>query len=70
LKSNPELEIDYIVAPPRMALYMEISTKIYQIYMCHVSPEDVYVYFIDEVFIDATSYLKMYNISAIKTACV
>lgn len=64
LKSNPELEIDYIVAPPRMARYMEISTKIYQIYMRHVSPEDVHVYSIDEVFIDATSYLKMYNISA------
>lgn len=64
LKSNPGLEIDYIVAPPRMALYMEISTKIYQIYMRHVSPEDVHVYSIDEVFIDATAYLKMYNISA------
>ena len=64
LKSNPELEIDYIVAPPQMARYMEISTKIYQIYMRHVSPEDVHVYSIDEVFIDATSYLKMNNISA------
>ncbi len=64
LKSNPSLEIDYITAPPRMALYMEVSTKIYQIYMRHVSPEDVHVYSIDEVFIDATSYLKMNNISA------
>ena len=64
LKTNPGLEIDYIVAPPRMALYMEISTKIYQIYMRHVSPEDVHVYSIDEVFIDVTPYLKIYNLSA------
>ena len=47
-----------------MALYMEISTRIYQIYMRHVSPDDVHVYSIDEVFIDATPYLKMYNTTA------
>lgn len=64
LKANPGLEIDYIIAPPRMALYMEISTKIYQFYMRHVSPDDVHVYSIDEVFIDATPYLKMYNTTA------
>ncbi len=64
LKADSSLEIDYIIAPPQMALYMEISTRIYQIYMRHVSSEDVHVYSIDEVFIDATSYLKMYNISA------
>lgn len=58
LKKNPSLAIDYIVAPPRMAYYVETSTKIYQIYLKHVSPEDIHVYSIDEVFIDATDYLK------------
>ena len=64
LKENPALELDFIIAPPQMAHYMEISTKIYQIYMRHVSPEDVHVYSIDEVFIRATQYLKLYNLSA------
>ena len=58
LAKHPEYRIDYIVAPPRMARYMEISTKIYQIYLRPVSPEDIHVYSIDEVFIDATPYLK------------
>lgn len=64
LKSNPSLEIDYIVAPPQMALYMKISTQIYKIYMRYVSPEDIQVYSIDEVFIRATPYLKIYNLTA------
>lgn len=59
LNSNPSLAIDYIVAPPRMALYIEYSTRIYQVYLRHVAPEDIHPYSIDEVFIDATSYLKV-----------
>lgn len=58
LKSNPALEIDFIAAPPRMAHYMEYSTRIYKVYLKHVAPEDIHVYSIDEVFIDATAYLK------------
>ncbi len=64
LKNNPSLEIDYIVAPPRMALYIEYSTRIYNVYLKYVAPEDIHVYSIDEVFIDATSYLKNNGISA------
>lgn len=64
LQANPALELDYIVAPPQMAKYMEISTKIYQIYLRHVSAEDIHVYSIDEVFIDATDYLPMYKLNA------
>ena len=58
LKANPSLAIDYITAPPRMALYIEYSTKIYEIYLKYLAPEDIHVYSIDEVFIDATHYLK------------
>ena len=58
LRRNPSLSIDYIVAPPRMAHYMECSTKIYQVYLKYVAPEDIHAYSIDEVFIDLTSYLK------------
>jgi len=58
LDRDPSLEIDFIVAPPRMAYYMEYSTRIYQVYLKHVAPEDIHVYSIDEVFIDATAYLK------------
>ena len=64
LENNPSLELDFIIAPPQMAHYMDISTKIYQTYIKYVSPEDIHVYSIDEVFIDATCYLKMYNLSA------
>ena len=58
LRDNLSLEIDFIAAPPRMAHYMEYSTRIYQVYLKHVAPEDIHVYSIDEVFIDATAYLK------------
>jgi DNA polymerase V len=58
LKAHPEMALDYIVAPPQMAKYMETSTKIYQIYLKYVAPEDIHVYSIDEVFMDATSYIK------------
>ncbi len=58
LKASPELAISYIIAPPRMALYMEYSTRIYNIYLKYVAPEDIHVYSVDEVFIDATDYLS------------
>ncbi len=58
LMKNTNIELDYIVAPPRMAKYMEYSTLIYSIYLKYVSPEDIYPYSIDEVFIDITNYLK------------
>ena len=61
---NPQVAVSYIVAPPRMALYMEYSARIYNIYLKYIAPEDIHVYSIDEVFIDATSYLEMYNLSA------
>ena len=61
LIENPALEIDYIVAPPRMALYIDYSTRIYQVYLKYFSPEDIHVYSIDEVFIDVTHYLKTYK---------
>lgn len=64
LAVHPELELDYIVAPPQMARYEEVSSKIYSIYLKYVSPEDVHIYSIDEVFIDATQYLKMYKLNA------
>jgi len=63
LKEHPELAVDYIVAPPRMAYYMETSTAIYQIYLKYFAPEDIHVYSIDEVFIDATGYLKLYGLT-------
>ena len=64
LEKNPALELDYIVATPRMAFYMEYSTRIYSIYLKYASPEDIHVYSIDEVFIDATSYLRTTGLSA------
>ena len=63
LKSSPELSISYIIAPPRMALYMEYSTRIYNIYLKYVAPEDTHVYSIDEVFIDVTDYLNTYHLT-------
>ena len=64
LQNHPELELDYIVAPPRMRYYIEYSTIIYEVYLKYVSPNDIHVYSIDEVFIDATNYLKTYNMTA------
>ena len=64
LKAHPELAIDYIAAPPRMALYMETSTKIYNVYLKYIAPEDIHVYSIDEVFLDATAYLNTYQLTA------
>lgn len=64
IKSNSALAVDYIVAPPRMAHYMEYSAKIYQIYLKYIAPEDIVVYSIDEVFMDVTSYLQTYKMTA------
>ena len=64
IKANPALELDYIVAPPRMAYYIEYSTKVYQVYLKYIAPEDIYPYSIDEVFIDATEYLESYKMTA------
>ena len=61
LRRDSSLALDYIVAPPRMALYMKYSADIYSIYLKYVSHEDIHVYSIDEVFIDLTGYLKRYK---------
>lgn len=63
LKARPDYAVDYIVAPPRMALYLEYSSRIYQIYLKYIAPEDIHVYSIDEVFIDVTSYKNTYKLS-------
>ena len=63
LSKDPLLELDFIIAPPRMAYYMEYSTRIYEIYMKYVAPEDIIVYSIDEVFMDVTDYLQTYRMS-------
>lgn len=64
LNSNCFLAVDYIVALPRMALYMRYSTQIYDIYLRYFAPEDVHIYSVDEVFIDVTNYLNLYKKSA------
>lgn len=64
LSADPSLALDYIVAAPRMAHYMEFSSRIYKIYLKYIAPEDIHVYSVDEVFIDASRYLKMYNITS------
>lgn len=61
LKKNKNLELDFIVAPPRMAYYMKYSTNIYNIYLKYIAPEDILVYSIDEVFIDITDYISFYK---------
>jgi len=63
LKNNPRLELDFIVAPPRMSYYMEYSTQIYNVYLKYLAPEDIYVYSIDEVFCDITNYLNLYKMT-------
>ena len=64
LQAHTDWEIDYIAAPPRMAKYIEYSTRIYQIYLKYIAPEDIHVYSIDEVFIDVTAYLGTYRMTA------
>ncbi len=63
LLANPALELDYIIAKPRMAHYMEYSTRIYDIYLKYVAPEDMHIYSIDEVFMDVTHYLNTYKMT-------
>lgn len=63
LKSHPELKLDYIAAPPRMAHYMEYSTRVYDVYLKYIAPEDIHVYSIDEVFMDVTAYLDTYRLT-------
>lgn len=64
LQTHPELSLDYLIAQPQMAHYMEASAEIYRIYLKYAAPEDIHVYSIDEVFIDATAYLKNRGVSA------
>ena len=64
LKAKPELELDYIVAPPQMARYMQWSSRIYDVYLKYVAPEDIHVYSIDEVMMDVTAYLQSYGMTA------
>ena len=63
LRQHPDWEVDYIAATPRMAYYIEYSTRIYKTYLKYIAPEDIYVYSIDEVFIDATQYLQSYKMT-------
>ncbi len=64
LKQRPDLAVDYIAAPPRMAHYIEVSSKIYSIYLKYIAPEDIHVYSIDEVIMDVTAYLGSYKMTA------
>jgi len=64
LTLHPEMQVDYIVAVPRMSYYINYSTRIYQVYLKYIAPEDIHVYSIDEIFFDATEYLKTYKMSA------
>ena len=64
LKKDPSLAVSYIVAPPRMSYYIEYSTRIYNVYLKYIAPEDMHVYSIDEVMIDASRYLGTYGITA------
>lgn len=64
LRNDPTLEVSYLIASPRMAYYMKVSAKIYSIYLKYIAPEDIHVYSIDEVFMDVTSYLDHYQMSA------
>ena len=64
LKAHPDWAVDYIVAKPQMAHYIEVSTKIYSIYLKYIAPEDIHVYSIDEVIMDVTAYLDTYRLTA------
>ena len=56
--------IDFIIAPPRMSHYIEVSSRVYSIYLKYIAPEDIHVYSIDEVFMDVTNYLATYKMTA------
>ena len=64
LQAHPDWAVDYIAAPPQMAHYIEVSSKIYSIYLKYIAPEDIHVYSIDEVIMDVTAYLRSYKMTA------
>ena len=64
LARDPGLALSYIIAPPQMKRYMDISAQIYEIYLRYIAPEDIHVYSVDEVFIDAEAYLNTYHCTA------
>ena len=61
---DPYTKLDFLIAPPRMATYIAYSSSIYEIYLRYIAKDDIHVYSIDEVFIDATDYLKIYHMNA------
>ena len=63
-QEDPSLPLDFVIARPRMSKYLEVSGKVYGVYLRFIAPEDIHVYSIDEVFIDATQYLRMYGMDA------
>ena len=68
LQKHPAWELDYIVAKPQMSRYMEVSTQVYEVYLSFFAADDIHVYSVDEVFIDATQYLALYKMSATELA--
>ena len=64
LREHPDWQLDYIAATPRMAHYIEVSTQVYNTYLQYIAPEDIHVYSIDEVFMDVTSYMRIYKMTA------
>ena len=64
LAADPSRAVGYLVAPPQMAKYIQISTQIYNVYLKYIAPEDIHVYSIDEVMMDVTSYLETYHMTA------
>ena len=70
LAADPSREVDYLIAPPRMAKYIQVSTQIYNVYLKYIAPEDIHVYSIDEVMMDVTNYLQTYHMTAQELAKV
>ena len=70
LAADPSREVDYLIAPPRMAKYIQVSTQIYNVYLKYIAPEDIHVYSIDEVMMDVTNYLQTYRMTARELAKV
>ena len=64
LARDSSLKLEYVIAPPKMARYIKVSTEIFQIYLGYVSPEDIYIYSVDEAFLDLTNYLDSYQSTA------
>ena len=70
LAADPSREVDYLIAPPRMAKYIQVSTQVYNVYLKYIAPEDIHVYSIDEVMMDVTNYLQTYHMTARELAKV